>query len=142
MAPFFEGINYRIDARPSSILGWVFSYGWNDTCRFVSSGLPNSDGMTLRDAEDVAQPGCETRGDTDVEMGTDVPAADTETAGSTTKPQSTLHIKPGISVNCDFRPEQWRIIGLGWRDFQNDLRHAARMGVHVWRMKVGVLALP
>ena len=39
----------------------------------------------------------------------------------------------------DFTDAEWQTIALGWRDFQNDLRHAAQSGVRVWRMKVCVL---
>lgn len=38
MAMFFAGVNFRIDAPFSAILGWMFSYGWNDMCRFISTG--------------------------------------------------------------------------------------------------------
>lgn len=41
MVKFFEGLEYRTEHVPrgAGVLGWVFSYGWNDTCRFVWSGL-------------------------------------------------------------------------------------------------------
>ena len=44
--------------------------------------------------------------------------------------------------DVDFPTHQWRVIGVGWPDFQEDLVRAARLGVKVWRMKVCVVTLP
>jgi hypothetical protein len=98
MASFFTGVNYRHGVPASRILGYVLSYGWNDACRFVSTGAMTTTAAT--------------------------PAATTTT--------------PAV----DFLDWQWQVVGLGWRDFQADLRHAAINGVRVWRMKVAVVASP
>ncbi|KIX05097.1 uncharacterized protein Z518_05969 [Rhinocladiella mackenziei CBS 650.93] len=98
MARFFEGITMRTRPLLRSVVGWVFSYGWNDTCRFISSGRFDYYDRT----------------------------AGTEVGIPRDNAQSTI-------VNT---------MMLGWGDFQDDLRHAAQTGVRVWRMKVGVVALP
>lgn len=162
LVPFFLGMNSRINPPISTIIGWIFSYGWNDRCRFVSSGLTelcNNAGADEQESQcgDGAQ---EPDAELAVEMDIDdhhAPSVNEEMTKpqqlSPTKstPQSTSSIDPSTATttsaadmaqkNADFDEEQWASIKLGWRDFQADLREAARMGVKVWRMKVCVLNL-
>ena len=71
----------------------------------------------------------------------------TDIAGEAPTPTSTLTPSNPATPNAafkdseDFTNAEWQTIALGWRDFQNDLRHAARLGVRVWRMKVCVIAM-
>lgn len=172
LAPFFHGMNSRVNPPTSTILGWIFSYGWNDSCRFISSGLTELCNNTNGNASDqdsqcgdAAAPLPSTHAQEAAnELETEMDIDDTPTANMDTNlpqqssllsPTSTPSFPPSdpttttpaamptavAKLNADFDEEQWANIKLGWRDFQDDLREAARMGVKVWRMKVCVLNL-
>lgn len=65
---------------------------------------------------------------------------DTAATGPAITTSLSSPLQMGDPVDNDFTAAEWRTIALGWRDFQEDLRHAAQLGVRVWRMKVCVLA--
>ncbi|RVX65840.1 hypothetical protein B0A52_10297 [Exophiala mesophila] len=115
MTKFFAGINNRIEDPLNTIVGYMFSYGWNDTCRFVSSGLQE---LAVQDKIRKLR------------------AINGEDGHETYQDL----IDPRRE-KWEPEPEQWQYIRLGWADFQNDVTHAARLGVSVWRMKVCVLVL-
>lgn len=138
MTRFFGGVNNRIADPLDTIVGYMFSYGWNDTCRFVSSGLQelavqkrikvlgaNPHQINLTD-------GSGDRMDIDSPVDDDMFNIDQEN-----------HTRLVDRHRQKWEPEleQWQYIRLGWADFQNDITHAARLGVSVWRMKVCVLTL-
>lgn len=79
--------------------------------------------------------------DDDEEMA-DVPAMTTPAAATQTSLPTRSRTQPLPAEEEDFTIPQWQTMALGWRDFQTDLRHAAKMGVRVWRMKVGVVIVP
>lgn len=163
LGPFFLGMNMRIDPPTSTILGWIFSYGWNDRCRFVSSGLTEMCNNT--DKQDSQGGGDDAAQEPDVGLASEMDVDDQNTPSvnegmskpqqlsppkTATTPGPDSNIDPSTFLttaaaiakeNADFDEEQWASIKLGWRDFQDDLREAARMGVKVWRMKVCVLNL-
>ena len=104
----------------------MLSYGWNDICRFVSTGRIH--GGTER--EKLQYHGSE---DADEDMvSADTPTSTPATPVFQSTPASQV-------VDEDFTTLEWRTMALGWRDFQHDLRYAAQSGVRVWRMKVCVL---
>lgn len=152
LGPFFLGINERVDPPASSVLGWILSYGWNDRCRFISSGLTQRGSNEYNGQQN---PDAHTVEDTPDPEAMDVdgapPAEDAETnhakestpsAGAAVPALAAASMAASVAAqNTDFDEEQWNTIKLGWRDFQHDLRDAARMGVRVWRMKVCVLNL-
>lgn len=111
LVPFFAGINARINPRTVTVLGYLFSYGWNDQCRFLTSGL--------------------------AELGNRIGQEDDAVNKATNKKTAAN----GKKNKDDFDLEQWAFVKLGWRDFQTDLAEAARLGVKVWRMKVCVLTV-
>lgn len=163
LAPFFLGMNARVDPPTSSILGWLLSYGWNDRCRFISSGLTDVGNNEPTEENSDAQSGevdadAEATDDDDHAPPPPPPPSPTLSADLFDPKDSNLSIDPpsnpvvrpttaaaeAASIaeqNADFDEEQWASIKLGWRDFQYDLREAARMGVRVWRIKVCVLNL-
>ncbi|KIW58983.1 hypothetical protein PV05_03471 [Exophiala xenobiotica] len=122
MSRFIEGVNYRVTTPASKVLGYVLSYGWNDICRFISTGRFEAHEQTkhLGCSEHVQDQG----------KGKEKAAVD---EGSKAKLKGP---------DVDFPAHQWRVIGVGWPDFQEDLLCAARLGVKVWRMKVCVVTLP
>lgn len=160
LGPFFLGINARIDPPTSSILGWLVSYGWNDRCRFISSGLTDV-GSNEPTEENSDVPSAEVDPDPEAEAEAEAMDYDEHAPPPPPPPSPILSLdSPSSPVlaaatpitaaaeaasiaeqNADFDEEQWASIKLGWRDFQYDLREAARMGVRVWRMKVCVLNL-
>ncbi|KEF55014.1 uncharacterized protein A1O9_08667 [Exophiala aquamarina CBS 119918] len=157
IAPFFQGMSSRVDPPTSTILGWVLSYGWNDRCRFISSGLTELCNNTNDTASDQnSQCGDNTPASTspaaqeaNAELGSEMDIDSTPSANyKTNLPTQAALLSPGSKMATalakqtdDFDEEQWASIKLGWRGFQDDLREAARMGVKVWRMKVCVLNL-
>ncbi|KAJ9618351.1 hypothetical protein H2204_013082 [Knufia peltigerae] len=47
MERFIKGVNERITPTPSKVMGYVLSYGWNDSCRFISTGQFETCGRIL-----------------------------------------------------------------------------------------------
>ncbi|KAK5053210.1 hypothetical protein LTR84_002184 [Exophiala bonariae] len=142
LGPFFLGVIARVDPPTSSILGWILSYGWNDRCRFIPSGL------TQLMSNDEQSHGEQPSSDAPTTNGTPDPEAmdidDAEPPFQDTELNNGHAAESAAAIaaqNADFDQEQWNTIKLGWRDFQHDLREAARMGVRLWRMKVCVLNL-
>lgn len=125
MARFFEGVNWRVEPNASDILGYIFSYGWNDLTRFVSTGRFETHEQTK------GNNGC-------TEHGFRKEAGNNKRLKNVTMEKAVQHKGPDVH----FPVHQWQVIGVGWRDFQNDLKDAARKGVKVWRMKVCVVEMP
>ncbi|KIV83211.1 hypothetical protein PV11_05258 [Exophiala sideris] len=127
MTRFIQGVNWRIEPNASDIVGFVLSYGWNDITRFISTGRFETHEQTTgkQSGDGDAEHESEKEGkDVDVEMDMDSVVMPVE--------KMARHTGPDI----DFPTHQWQVIGVGWRDFQNDLQDAARRGVKVWRMKI------
>ncbi|KAI1612982.1 hypothetical protein EDD36DRAFT_252180 [Exophiala viscosa] len=125
MTRFIQGVNWRIEPNASDIVGFVFSYGWNDVVCFISTGRFETHEQTKYNGNGYTE-GVTQQEDNDVDMEGVVM-------------QKTVKSK---GPDVDFPTHQWQVIGAGWRDFQNDLRDAARKGVKVWRMKVCVVEMP
>ncbi|EXJ81609.1 hypothetical protein A1O1_07674 [Capronia coronata CBS 617.96] len=122
---FFAGVNRRINDKTDKILGYIFSYGWNDTLRFVSTGRFECRALAKEDEN----------GSPDA---MDVNGFPIYKKTKRPRPQAK---KPNGSGLVDFHEAQYEFLGMGWRQLQEDLDYAARNGVRVYRMKVGVVAL-
>ncbi|KAK5551240.1 hypothetical protein LTR46_010722 [Exophiala xenobiotica] len=130
MSRFIEGVNYRVSTPASKVLGYVLSYGWNDLCRFISTGR-------FETHEQTKHLGCSEHTQDKGKGKEKAIDADAEGSGSKSKSKSKLN-----GPDVDFPTHQWRVIGVGWPEFQEDLVRAAKLGVKVWRMKVCVVTLP
>jgi hypothetical protein len=97
-----------------------------DLCRFVSTGR-------FETHEQTKHLGCSEHTQ-DKGKGKEK-AIDADAEGSGTKAKLK-------GPDVDFPTHQWRVIGVGWPEFQEDLVRAAKLGVKVWRMKVCVVTLP
>ncbi|KAL2397715.1 hypothetical protein ABEF93_003714 [Exophiala dermatitidis] len=155
---FFIGINRRIEDMTPKILGYVFSYGWNDSIRFVSTGR-----LELRNRDDfVKVENEETNIKDGNKAGNNYKGGNTNTddgnnnggngngngGGKNKKKKNKKKNKKNPPVpttipqeDDDFHLDQYRFLTIGWQQLQDDLNHAARQGVRVYRMKVGVVAL-
>ncbi|KIW25357.1 uncharacterized protein PV07_08542 [Cladophialophora immunda] len=147
VAAFFTGICYRVDIAPSAVLGRFGDRAVQDTSRLVARSPLAVEDSGSDDRVDFSnqcqQPsGARACDSSDCEM-MDTTSDLPEPATSSPKPALADCSSPGSPVLGhdldDFTEEEWRVIALGWRDFQNDLRHAARMGMRIWRMKVCVV---
>lgn len=142
MTGFFGGVNNRIEDPLDTIVGYMFSYGWNDACRFVSSGL-----QELAVQKRIQDLGAANPHQTNVidgsgdRMDLDSPGNDNMFNMFNTGQQNQTRLIDPRRQKWEPELEQWQYIRLGWADFQNDITHAARLGVSVWRMKVCVLTL-
>ncbi|EXJ82392.1 hypothetical protein A1O3_06205 [Capronia epimyces CBS 606.96] len=137
MHRFFTGINWRIKDHASKILGYVFSYGWNDALRFVSTGRLEFRGLAELDYKVAQEQGTENGGNEDA-MDVDDCTANAKGKGKA-KARATKESK--VSQSVEFHLVQYRFLGMGWQQLQEDLAHAAKNGVRIYRMKVGVIAL-
>ncbi|KIX96628.1 uncharacterized protein Z520_07894 [Fonsecaea multimorphosa CBS 102226] len=122
MAAFFTGICYRVDVSPSAVLA-EGEGGGDDLAN--SSNQCQTGGADDGDSSD-----CEM-----TDAMSDLPGSAKPTLAESSSPPSPT-LERGLD---DFTEEDWRVTALGWRDFQHDLRHAARTGTRVWRMKVCVV---
>ncbi|EHY61007.1 hypothetical protein ABEF92_004005 [Exophiala dermatitidis] len=155
---FFIGINRRIEDMTPKILGYVFSYGWNDSIRFVSTGrleLRNLDDFVKVENEETNIKDGNKAGNNDKGGNTNTDDGNTNGGngngnggGKNKKKKNKKKNKKNPPVpttipqeDDDFHLDQYRFLTIGWQQLQDDLDHAARQGVRVYRMKVGVVAL-
>ncbi|KAL2433768.1 hypothetical protein ABEF95_010423 [Exophiala dermatitidis] len=155
---FFIGINRRIDDMTPKILGYVFSYGWNDSIRFVSTGrleLRNLDDFVKVENEETSIKDGNKDGNNDKTGNTndgnnngkaDNNNGDNGGGKNKKKKNKKKNKNPPVPTTIpqeddDFRLDQYRFLTIGWQQLQDELDHAARQGVRVYRMKVGVVAL-
>ncbi|OAL36746.1 hypothetical protein AYO20_04078 [Fonsecaea nubica] len=126
LAPFFLGACYRVDVSPSAVLEKHSAGGVARAEISTQSHLGGARDHTVADREML-------------DATSHLPAPQVSLSNPTRAEHSSpANPAPRSNVD-DFTEEEWRVIALGWRDFQNDLRHAARMGTRVWRMKVGII---
>lgn len=102
--------------------------------RFVSTGRSQTS-TGFGNTTEEAQVGQENLQEQDEDM------LDVETSVSSSLAIRSKESRPSTTHGEDFTVPEWQTIALGWRDVQNDIRHAAQSGVRVWRMKVCVVTM-
>ena len=125
----------------------MLSYGWSDVSRFVTLGRigagagagVGAGSVYEGEEEEDSNFGDGEEYDDDLEMPDMMPdfPSDAPTAAQSSSPVTA---KSTTKKAEDITDAEWQVVALGWRDFQADLRAAARMGVRVWRTKVCVVA--
>ncbi|KIW93136.1 uncharacterized protein Z519_05741 [Cladophialophora bantiana CBS 173.52] len=147
LAPFFTGICYRVDISPSAVLGrsenaTVRRPASVGACSLLADEETGGGDDQVNSVDHCQNGGVQDRDSVDPEsmmIASGLPEVAVSSLNSTPLDSFCPPSLASRNDPDDFTEADWQTIALGWRDFQNDLCHAARMGVRVWRMKVCVI---